>query len=1045
MKPILSTSIITSLLTVLCLSANAAVSVGERIIEYHGLKRGVVAMVGIDWDLALQMVKASEVLLHVRAQDPTAVYRFRQQAAAAGFGIDRIVVESGSTANLPYADNTVDLLIVPGKAGPNRTEILRVLSPEGHALIRGGSMPQTSEWKAPDGSVWRSLKKPPLAGADDWSHWEKSADNNPVSGDTVIKAPYMTQFMSLPYYIGMPAVTTAASGRTFLAIGHIAHHEREWAGLLRLIARNGYNGQVLWERKLPEGYLVHRSAFIATKDVFYMLNGDHCLLLDSRTGAKLGQLDIPEVKGEWKWIAMHEGKLYALLGKPDPKTETMKGDRSFGGWSWGDLSKGYYPPRVPFGFGHTLVVIDLKTKETVWQFYEEEGVQIDSRGIAIHGNRIFFYSPDHHLKCLAADTGSFRWVNDDKEVLGLIESPGKGLVSTPGFRTACLMVASQDALLIQGQTRMNVVGISTADGRLLWKKKKITNNPNAIFVDGRFILGIGTNATHVAINPISGEVEETLKFKKRACTRLTASSDSFFCRGEGTLRYDRETKKVLVDGSVRPACNDGALPANGMLYVGPWQCDCNLSIIGHIGKTSAGDFDFAPKNSSARLETGPAKIEDALPANPRDWNTYRGNNNRSSSTPVNVVGPATSRWQHQPERAFTPTAPTAAGALIYVGGDDGRLRALDGNTGKLRWEYLTPAPIKYAPTIVNGRAYFGCSDGFVYCLTANSGKLLWRFRAAPVERHIMVYGNLISTWPVNSGVLIHEGIAYFAAGIIDHDGTYVYAIDANTGALKWQNQSSGHLDLDLRKGVSVQGNLSIQGADLLLAGGNQVSPARFNLETGKMSAVTLRNGNPIANNGRFVGVFADTVITGGRILHSSPRNVSNKNSFDAYAKGKKFRFTLGGIAPVWNDEALVFVNSKYGKLSYVNRQTALARIEAGYTKDKKRPLRGWMVTLANSLQLKQEIDWEVSVGEKFEVLSIAMAKNAVIAVIRRQEMFRSQRQWWVMAFHPKTGRQMFQQELKKEPLPEGLLIDRKGRVVVIMMNGTIQSFGKAGG
>jgi outer membrane protein assembly factor BamB len=1017
--------------------ATAADSVGQRIIERSGLQNGVAAIIGIDRALTLELAKASKLIIHVRAEDAGAVYQMRRDMNDAGFGINRIIVESGSTGRLPYAENSIDLLVrtatATAIARPSKNEILRVLRPQGFAFT------------APNSKSMGFLRKPPMAGAGDWSHWENKPDNNPVSSDKIIKAPYMTQFMSLPYYIGMPSVTTAAAGRTFLAIGHIAHHEREWEGLLRLIARNGYNGQVLWERKLPLGYLVHRSAFIATKDVFYMLNGDHCLLLDSRTGAELGQLDIPKVKGDWKWMAMHDGKLYALIGKPDPKTEIMKGDRSIGGWSWGDLSKGYYENRVPFGFGHTLVAFDLKRKEIAWQFDEDDGVNIDARGMAIHGNRIFFYSPDHHLKCLAADTGSFRWENDDKDVLGLIERPGKGLVSTPGFRTACLMVASEDALLIQGQTRMNVVGISAADGKLLWQKKKITNNPNAIFVDGKFVLGVGKRGTHVVVDPVSGKEEEDLKFFKRACTRLTATEDSFFCRGEGTLRFDRKTKKVLVDGSVRPACNDGALPANGMLYVGPWQCDCNLSIIGHVGKTSAGNFDFSLKQNVNRLQKGTAFRPSAARGNRRDWSTYRGNNERSASVPVNFAMPAAQRWQHRPDRPFIPSAPTSAGEMIYLAGDDGQVRGIDAKTGRLRWRYLTPAPIKYPPSISNGRAYVGCSDGHVYCLSADRGELLWRFRAAPVERHIMVYGNLVSTWPVNSGVMIHNGTAYFAAGIIDHDGTYVYALNAETGELKWQNETSGHLDADLRKGVSVQGNLTVQGNHLLLAGGNQVSPARFDLKTGKAAEATLRNGNPIANNGRFVGVFGDTVVAGGRILHSSPRNVSNKNSFDAYAKGKKFRFSLGGIAPAWNDNSLSFVNSKYGKLSFVNREIAQARIEAGYFKDGNRPLRGWTLTLAQSLVLKQELDWQTDVGEKFEVLSIALANNAVIAVVRRQEMFRSQRQWWVMTFDPKTGRQRFQQELTNEPLPEGLLIDRNGHIVVVSLNGNVQSFGKTEG
>ena len=52
------------------------------------------------------------------------------------------------------------------------------------------------------------------------------------------------------------------------------------------------------------------------------------------------------------------------------------------------------------------------------------------------------------------------WTNDDPEVLGLIEAPGEGLVSTPGFRSACLAVATPEALILQGQTRMNVVAVS---------------------------------------------------------------------------------------------------------------------------------------------------------------------------------------------------------------------------------------------------------------------------------------------------------------------------------------------------------------------------------------------------------------------------------------------------------------------------------------------------------------------------------------------------------------------------------------------------------
>ena len=113
---------------------------------------------------------------------------------------------------------------------------------------------------------WLTLSKPPLKGVDEWRHWEHGPDNNPVSTDQVIRAPYLTQFLAGPRAIAMPAITTVAGGRTFLATGHIAHHRREWELINKLIARNGYNGVILWQRDLPKGFLAHSSAFVATRD-----------------------------------------------------------------------------------------------------------------------------------------------------------------------------------------------------------------------------------------------------------------------------------------------------------------------------------------------------------------------------------------------------------------------------------------------------------------------------------------------------------------------------------------------------------------------------------------------------------------------------------------------------------------------------------------------------------------------------------------------------------------------------------------------------------
>ncbi|HCC99460.1 MAG TPA: pyrrolo-quinoline quinone, partial [Planctomycetaceae bacterium] len=73
---------------------------------------------------------------------------------------------------------------------------------------------------------------------------------------------------------------------------------------------------------------------------------------------------------------------------------------------------------------------------------------------------------------------------------------------------------------------------------------------------------------------------------------------------------------------------------------------------------------------------------------------------------------------------------------------DGVIHAVDAGSGAVRWNFPANAPIRMPPTIAGGRLYAGAGDGFVYCLEAATGRPLWRFRAAPAERQIMVYGRL---------------------------------------------------------------------------------------------------------------------------------------------------------------------------------------------------------------------------------------------------------------------------------------------------------------
>ena len=87
----------------------------------------------------------------------------------------------------------------------------------------------------------------------------------------------------------------------------------------------------------------------------------------------------------------------------------------------------------------------------------------------------------------------------------------------------------------------------------------------------------------------------------------------------------------------------------------------------------------------------------------------------------------------------------------------------------MRKEVKSPAPIcalaiRLAPTVAAEKVYFGSDDGRVYCLDAETGELVWTLRASPEEDWLLARGEMISRWPIRTGVLIDEGVAYFGAG-----------------------------------------------------------------------------------------------------------------------------------------------------------------------------------------------------------------------------------------------------------------------------------------
>lgn len=976
----------------------------EAVLRQVGSPRGLCVVLGdAECDVAVTLARRTELTIYLQRPDAAGVEASRRKVDAAGFYGSRIYVEQGPLDRLHLAANLADAVVVLANNPPvPLEEVLRVLRPQGRAWIDG-----------------TELTKPTPQGVDDWTHPYHGPDNNPASNDEIARAPYLTQFLADPRYAPLPQVAVTAAGRVFKVFGHIAFKEREEPWLNTLAAFNGYNGAFLWRREIPPGLMVHRNTLIATPTEVYFADDKSCKVVDAASGKLKRELVVPaDVAGGtfWKWMALEDGVLYALVGEAEQQDPVirMRSDRH--GWPWDPLSPGFNQPEHPWGYGRTLFALDPASGKVLWRHQEAQA--LDSRALCLSHGRLFLFRHGAYLACLETSTGRELWRKTPDSAPALFEALGAYLPRQDwrtNWRTTAYAKCSERALYFAGPTIGRLVAVSTQNGDILWQHP-YGNYQLVLQADALYALS-GQIDTEVSrkFEPLTGKVLEEIKLGRRACTRPTGAIDAIFCRASGgSTRLDLDGPDFQLVSPMRAQCQDGVTVANGLLYWWPSVCDCNLTLYGITCLGPAGDFDFAqPAREAERLEAGlPGAFTPDLTPTPTDWPTFRANPTATVTTEALVPDQTSLAWECKPPTVTTPTAPTTAGGRVFLGGADGIVRALDAATGKPAWTAYTGGGVRFPPTIAEGRAFVGSGDGWAYAFAARSGRLLWRFRAAPIERRIPVYGQLLSTWPAASGVLVHDGVAYVAAGIVNYDGTHVYALDAATGRLKWQNNTSGHLDPAALAGVSVQGHLMLHDGKLAMAGGNVVSPAFYDLADGHclndpaLAHRLVNNNVPSSESPRGSELYQ----IGGRVMVSGQPFYAHP-VYKVY-DGSVFNKTLLASA---GDRDLTWVNN--AKVLCYPRVTA---------DRERRFVESWgKPTLRDAKPL-----WEADCPDS---AALAVTRNAVV-VARKTEL---------VAYNLTDGRRLWTQALPAPPVPWGLAVDRDGTSIVTLEGGRVLAFGQA--
>ena len=281
------------------------------------------------------------------------------------------------------------------------------------------------------------------------------------------------------------------------------------------------------------------------------------------------------------------------------------------------------------------------------------------------------------------------------------------------------------------------------------------------------------------------------------------------------------TGEITNYRAVRGQCGEGPFFGNGLTYLSTHWCAFCYPMI--RGATAMSGEAPPPTPVQERFEKGPAYVETAAaqPAAPDEWPEYRGNSYRTNGTTAAIPMPlaGTPIWKKDfGERILPPVVAGGRACVTIV--NQGRIVALEAESGKEVWSVVAGPRIDLPPTLHAGQLLFGSHDGCVYALRASDGALAWRFHAAPEKRRMSVCDRVESSWPLMGSVLVRDGTAFVLAGRVTQadGGMHMYALDAVNGKMKWHHVLSGSLDPRLATGIPCWKQLEGQMTNSLLVG-----------------------------------------------------------------------------------------------------------------------------------------------------------------------------------------------------------------------------------
>lgn len=758
----------------------AAPSPGD-LYDATGVRGGVVVHLGAgDGSYTGSLRVSDSYMVHGLETDAGKVAQARESLRRKGL-YGPVSVERFDGSSLPYIENFVNLVVADDLGGVSLEEVDRVLVPEGVAYYRK------------DGA-WMKHVKPRPSNIDDWTHYFHGPSGNAVAKDDVVGPPRRMQWVGSPRWsrhhdrMASMSALVAGGGRMFYIMDEGSRVSIQLPSRWRLVARDAFNGAVLWKRDIPEWHsqlwplksgpsqLARRLVVDGERLYVTMSINGPVECLDAATGETVRTFEGSEKAEE---IVVADGTVYALA---------REGDSELAGYlpkhNVGDQAR----VRTAFVWDakpRSIRAYDAGSGTLRWEHQDA----IAPLTVSVAGDSLVYHDGDK-VVCLDSGSGKARWRSSEATRRQLIP-----------FNFAPRLVVYGDVVLYAGGDN-KMKSYDLASGEELWAAE---NDPSGYQSPQDLLVVAGlvwsaplTSGKHSGVftgrDPRTGEVKkqfapdvETYWFHHRCY--ISKATERFIIPSRTGIEFvDHDKESWDINHWVRGGCLYGVMPANGLTYAPPHNCACypEAKLYGFNALAPASESFQLPEKISdeGRFEKGPAfgaPVEEAK-AGPGDWPTFRGDVARSGSSRQSVVGDLSRRWEA--ELGGRLSALTVAGGRVFVAQiDEHAVHALDEKTGDILWSHVTGGRVDSPPTFADGRLVFGSADGWVYCLRASDGELIWRFRGAPVDRRLMSFEQIESVWPVHGSLLVENGVVSLVAGrstFLDHGLRYIQ-LDVESG------------------------------------------------------------------------------------------------------------------------------------------------------------------------------------------------------------------------------------------------------------------------